>query len=198
MERDEAAEVPAGPPPLIVLDTVVVVAPLLGRADSSSAEVVREVATGGVRLALSDDFLVELTRKVQDPSMEGKIGSAGRAFEIAFDLGFMGLPPPPGPLPLEGAQGPEGSVRARPGRGGRRRLRGHLRQGPRQRRPALGLRGEDPAAIAARAPVPEGPAVEPKTRPPRPVMSSGSAPWAGPFSCRERRYRVLSLATYKR
>lgn len=78
------------PAPLVVLDTAVVVAALLGRPGSSNAAVVREVATGGVRLAVSDDFLSELTRKVQDPNVEGKIGSAGRAFEIALDLGFMG------------------------------------------------------------------------------------------------------------
>ncbi len=98
---------PEGPPPLIVLDTVVVVAALLGRADSSSAEVVREVATGGVRLALSDDFLVELTRKVQDPNVEGKIGSAGRAFEIAFDLGFMGFHHRPARYPWRGLRDPK-------------------------------------------------------------------------------------------
>lgn len=78
------------PSPLIVLDTAVVVAALLGRPDSSNAAVIRAVATGDARLAASDDFLSELTRKVQDPNVEGKIGSAGRAFEIALDLGFMG------------------------------------------------------------------------------------------------------------
>lgn len=73
-----------------MLDTAVVVAALLGRPGSANARVIEEVATAGVRLALSDDFLSELTRKVQDPNVEGKIGSAGRAFEIALDLGFMG------------------------------------------------------------------------------------------------------------
>jgi putative PIN family toxin of toxin-antitoxin system len=79
------------PRPLIVLDTAVVVTALLGGPESSNAAMIREIATGGVRLALSDDFLSELTRKVQDPNVEGKIGSAGRAFEIALDLAFMGL-----------------------------------------------------------------------------------------------------------
>lgn len=50
----------------------------------------RRSATGGVRLALSDDFLSELTRKVQDPNVEGRIESVGLAFEIALDLAFMG------------------------------------------------------------------------------------------------------------
>ncbi len=77
--------------PLIVLDTAVVIAAHLGRHGSPNGRVVVEIATGGVRLALSDDFLSELVRKVRDPDVEGRIGSAGRAFEIALDLAFMGF-----------------------------------------------------------------------------------------------------------
>ena len=94
-------------PPLIVLDTVVVLSALMGRPDASSAAVVREVATGGVRLALSDDFLVELTRKVQQPEVEDKIRSSGRAFEIAFDLGFMGFHHRPARYPWRGLRDPK-------------------------------------------------------------------------------------------
>jgi putative PIN family toxin of toxin-antitoxin system len=84
----------------------VVIAALLGRRDSANARLVREVATGGVRLAVSDDFLSELTRKVQDPNVEGKIGSAGRAFEIALDLGFMGRHYHPRRFPWRGLRDP--------------------------------------------------------------------------------------------
>jgi len=77
-------------PPLIVLDTGVVVRALTGDPQSSSSQVVRAVATGVVRLALSDDFLSELVRVIRYPHVERSIGSAGMAFEIALDLAFMG------------------------------------------------------------------------------------------------------------
>ncbi len=76
--------------PLIVLDTGVVVRALMGRVDSSSSEVVRAAQTGEVRLAVSDAFLAEMTRVLREPRVEARIGSAGRAFEVALDLGFMG------------------------------------------------------------------------------------------------------------
>jgi predicted nucleic acid-binding protein len=79
--------------PLIVLDTGVVVRALMGRADSSSSEVVRAAQTGEVRLAVSDAFLAEMTRVLREPRVEARVGSAGsagRAFEVALDLGFMG------------------------------------------------------------------------------------------------------------
>ena len=97
---------PARPPPLIVLDTAVVIAALIGRRNAANARLLREVTTGGVRLAVSDDFLSELTRKVQDPNVEGRIGSAGRAFEIALDLGFMGRHYRPRHLPWRGLRDP--------------------------------------------------------------------------------------------
>lgn len=76
--------------PLIVLDTGVVVRALTGRPDSSSSEVVRMAQTGEVGLAVSDGFLAEVTRVLREPRVESRIGSAGRAFEVALDLGFMG------------------------------------------------------------------------------------------------------------
>jgi putative PIN family toxin of toxin-antitoxin system len=77
-------------PPLIVLDTGVVVRALTGDPQSFSSRVVRAVATGEVRLALSDDFLSELVRVIRYPHVERCIGSAGMAFEIALDLALMG------------------------------------------------------------------------------------------------------------
>lgn len=76
--------------PLIVLDTGVVVRALTGRPDSVSSEVVRAVQTGEVRLAVSGAFLIETTRVLREPRVESRIGSAGRAFEVALDLAFMG------------------------------------------------------------------------------------------------------------
>jgi putative PIN family toxin of toxin-antitoxin system len=76
--------------PLIVLDTGVVVRALTGRPDSASSEVVRAAQTGEVRLAVSDAFLAETIRVLREPRVEARIGSAGRAFEVALDLGFMG------------------------------------------------------------------------------------------------------------
>ncbi len=73
-----------------MLDTGVVVRALAGRPDSASSQLVRMVGTGEVRLALSDDFLIELARVLGYPRVEARIGSAGRAFEVALDLGFMG------------------------------------------------------------------------------------------------------------
>lgn len=78
------------PVPLIVLDTGVIVRALTGSPDSTSSRVVRAVGTGGVRLTLNDDFLTELVRVMRYPRVESAIGSAGRAFEIALDLGTMG------------------------------------------------------------------------------------------------------------
>jgi hypothetical protein len=76
--------------PLIVLDTGVVVRALTGRPDSASSEVVLAVQTGEVRLAVCDAFLIETTRVLREPRVESRIGSAGRAFEVALDLAFMG------------------------------------------------------------------------------------------------------------
>ena len=76
--------------PLIVLDTGVVVRALTGRPDSASSEVVRAVQTGEIWLAVCDAFLIETTRVWRQPRVESRIGSAGRAFEVALDLAFMG------------------------------------------------------------------------------------------------------------
>lgn len=63
---------------------------LTGSPRSSSSRVVRAVGTGAVTLALSDDFLSEMVRVMRYPRVERRVGSAGRAFEVALDLALMG------------------------------------------------------------------------------------------------------------
>jgi putative PIN family toxin of toxin-antitoxin system len=77
-------------PPLIVLDTVVLVAAIIGKPGSADAELVVDVATGNIRLALSDDGLREIVRVLGYPEVEGKVKRPVRAFEIALALGLMG------------------------------------------------------------------------------------------------------------
>lgn len=77
-------------PPLIVLDTQVVVSALIGSEGASSYRVVRAAGTGELRLALSDAFLVELVRTVRRRYEQGLITDAARAFEVALDVGLMG------------------------------------------------------------------------------------------------------------
>lgn len=72
------------------MDTGVVVRALVGDPSSSSSKVVRAVGSGQLRLALSDDFLSEMVRVMRYPHVERRVGSAGRAFEVALDLGLMG------------------------------------------------------------------------------------------------------------
>ena len=87
-------EAPA--PPLIVLDTSVVVSALVGPAGSPHDRLIDRVASGGVLLALSDDFLRELSLVVGYPDVEPQIVSAARAVRYGLELGVMGrlLPTP--------------------------------------------------------------------------------------------------------
>jgi len=77
-------------PPLIVLDTVVLVSGIIGRRESADAKLIEAVATGGVQLALSDDGLREVARVLGYPEVEAKIRRPVRAFEVALALGLMG------------------------------------------------------------------------------------------------------------
>jgi uncharacterized protein len=78
-------------PPLIVLDTDVVVTALIGREDASSYRVVHAAETGEVRLALSDAFLREVVEVVKRREvLIAATGGVGRAFEVALNLGVMG------------------------------------------------------------------------------------------------------------
>ncbi len=77
--------------PLVVLDTMTVVAGILGKREGPSAAVLDAVATGDVRLAISDDQLSELVRVVGYEGVEANIGQPLRAFEVALDIGYMGF-----------------------------------------------------------------------------------------------------------
>jgi predicted nucleic acid-binding protein len=79
------------PPPLVVLDTMVVMSALIGDPNASSYRVCIALATGEVRLAISDDFLSELYRVVGYPEVKSKIVRSARAFRIALDIGYMGI-----------------------------------------------------------------------------------------------------------
>jgi predicted nucleic acid-binding protein len=76
-------------PPLIVLDTNVVVASILGREDSDSSLLLQLIYGGNVRPALSDAYLIELFSTVRKPDIERR-GSVGRAFEAGLSIGFHG------------------------------------------------------------------------------------------------------------
>lgn len=77
-------------PPLIVLDTQVVVSALIGHEEAASHRVCKAVGATDVLLAISDAFLIELTRVVGYPDVETRIASHARAFRIALDIGVMG------------------------------------------------------------------------------------------------------------
>ncbi|MGI8908986.1 MAG: PIN domain-containing protein [Rubrobacteraceae bacterium] len=84
-------EVPPGDrAPLVVLDTVVVIRGIIGRRDGVDALVLRAVATGEVRLAVSDDGLRELQRVMGYESVREKISDPARAFAVGLDMGVMG------------------------------------------------------------------------------------------------------------
>lgn len=72
-----------------MLDTNVATAAALGSPGSANSRIVDEVATGGVRLALSDDYLGELVRTMSKPRVE-EHASVGRAVRIALVLAYMG------------------------------------------------------------------------------------------------------------
>lgn len=78
-------------PPLIVLDTNVVTAAAMGSPHSVNSRIIDQVATGGVRLALSDDYMGELVMTMSKPRVEEK-ASVGRAVHIALVLAHMGSP----------------------------------------------------------------------------------------------------------
>ncbi len=77
--------------PLVVLDTMVVVSAVIGVPHGPSASTVAAVATGDVRLAVSDDQLREVVTVMGYEAIENTIYSPVRAFEVALDLGTMGL-----------------------------------------------------------------------------------------------------------
>jgi putative PIN family toxin of toxin-antitoxin system len=78
-------------PPLIVLDTMVIVAAVSGNPEGASAMAVRAIASGEATLAISDDYLSELVRVMGYPAIEERIERPVRAFETALDVGAMGV-----------------------------------------------------------------------------------------------------------
>lgn len=79
------------PSPLLVLDTDVVVAAVFGSPGSSNDRMVRAVATGVVRLAISDDCLRGMAWTMNDPDVASRIERPGAAFDVALDVGVMGF-----------------------------------------------------------------------------------------------------------
>ena len=77
--------------PLVVVDTMIVVGGIIGRRDGACAKVLDAVATGEVQLAISDDQLSELVRVMGYEDVEVGIDRPVRAFEVALDLGTMGI-----------------------------------------------------------------------------------------------------------
>lgn len=77
--------------PLVVLDTMVVVSAIIGKRNGPGAAVIDAVATGDVRIAISDSQLSELVRVLGYGEVESQIGVPVRAFEIALDLATMGF-----------------------------------------------------------------------------------------------------------
>lgn len=76
--------------PVVVLDTLVVVSALVGPEDGSSRQAVRSVATGAARLAISDDFLREVSRVIRYLDVAAKIADPIRAFDVALEIGLAG------------------------------------------------------------------------------------------------------------
>lgn len=70
---------------------MVVLAGVFGDQRAASYRVVRCISTGEARLAISDDYLSELVRVINYPDVERKIEKPARAFEVALDLGTMGI-----------------------------------------------------------------------------------------------------------
>ena len=81
-------------PPLLVVDTLVVVSAIIGNTTSASFALLRAIETGEVRLAVSDDWLRELVRVLEYPRIAGIINTdqskPARAFRIALGIGLMG------------------------------------------------------------------------------------------------------------
>ncbi len=70
---------------------MVVVSSIIGSPGGADAALIGTVATGEVRLAISDDQLSELVRVIGYGDIESQIERPVRAFEVALDLGSMGF-----------------------------------------------------------------------------------------------------------
>lgn len=74
-----------------MLDTNVVTAAAMGGRSGANSRIIDEVATGNVRLALSDDYMGELVSTMSKPRVE-EHASVGSAVRIALVLAYMGRP----------------------------------------------------------------------------------------------------------
>lgn len=70
---------------------MVALAGVFGNQAAAGYRTVRCVSTGEARLAISDDCLSELVRVINYPDVERRIEKPARAFEVALDLGTMGI-----------------------------------------------------------------------------------------------------------
>ena len=70
---------------------MVVVSSIIGSPEGADPAIIDTVATGEVRLAISDDQLSEIVRVVGYGDIELQIERPVRAFEVALDLGTMGF-----------------------------------------------------------------------------------------------------------
>lgn len=86
---------------------MVVVSAVCGRPGSSNSRILEAVETGEVRLAISDQYLIELVRVMGKPKVEAKIGSPARAFKMGLDIGVMGLLEHPRQLAWPNLQDPD-------------------------------------------------------------------------------------------
>lgn len=70
---------------------MVVVSAVMGRRDASAALVLRAVETGDIRLAVSDEGYRELVEVMDYEEIRSRIVEPARAFEVALDIGTMGI-----------------------------------------------------------------------------------------------------------
>jgi putative PIN family toxin of toxin-antitoxin system len=77
-------------PPLVVLDTVIVIGGLLGTPQGSDARLLRYIEVGGIRLATSDAGLRELAQVLERPEISRKMPEPARVFRAALSIGLMG------------------------------------------------------------------------------------------------------------
>lgn len=70
---------------------MIVVSAVAGSPDASAGRVLRAVATGEVRLAVSDDGYRELVEVLGREEVKSRIRDSARTFAVALDIGTMGI-----------------------------------------------------------------------------------------------------------
>lgn len=83
--------------PLAVIDAGVVIRALAGAETASSYKILRCVATGGVRLTISDGFIREVVEVAERPAISRRLDPA-RAVEVGLDIGIHSEMRRPRPL----------------------------------------------------------------------------------------------------